>query len=153
MDDVMDLQRRKFIDYMTSLYREGYLDDQFTQLQKLEDESSPNFVKEIVTLFFQDSDKLIENLAKALQHHVVDFNQVSNHAHQLKGSSSSVGANKIKNICAMFRGYCEEKNHDACLACLQTLQHEYNVLKNKFEHLFKLEHDIVSIGGTIPTMD
>ncbi|KAH9613453.1 hypothetical protein KSS87_007809, partial [Heliosperma pusillum] len=110
--DVVNLLQRQYIDYITSLYREGYLDDQFTQLQKLADESSPDFVDDIVTLFFQDSDKLIENLARALEQHVVDFNQVSNHAHQLKGSSSSVGANKVKNICAMFRGYCEEKNRD-----------------------------------------
>ncbi|KAH9614181.1 hypothetical protein KSS87_009653 [Heliosperma pusillum] len=151
--DVVNLLQRQYIDYITSLYREGYLDDQFTQLQKLADESSPDFVDDIVTLFFQDSDKLIENLARALEQHVVDFNQVSNHAHQLKGSSSSVGANKVKNICAMFRGYCEEKNRDVCVACLQSLQQEISVLKKKFEYLFKLEQDILNNGGIIPTMD
>lgn len=42
------------------------MDDQFTQLQKLADESNPDFVFEVVTLFFQDSEKLIDNLTKAL---------------------------------------------------------------------------------------
>ncbi|KAK9757257.1 hypothetical protein RND81_01G152300 [Saponaria officinalis] len=152
MEVVPQLQKQ-FIDYMTSLYTEGYVDDQFTQLQKLADESSPDFVNEIVTLFFQDSEKLIIDLAKTLEQPIVDFNKVSNHAHQFKGSSSSVGANKVKNICALFRGYCEQRNRDACLACLQNLQQEYNILKKKFEYLFKLEQEIVKNGGRIPTMD
>ncbi|KAL9235825.1 hypothetical protein vseg_010559 [Gypsophila vaccaria] len=151
--EVVQMLQRQFIDYMTSLYREGYLDDQFTQLQKLADESSPDFVYEVVTLFFQDSEKLILNLSIALEQPVVEFNQVSNHAHQFKGSSSSIGANKVKNVCVMFRGYCEEKNRDACLTCLQNLRQEYIALKKKFEYLFKLEQEIVNNGGTIPTMD
>ncbi|KAH9620695.1 hypothetical protein KSS87_005210 [Heliosperma pusillum] len=111
--DVVPRLQMGLIDYMTSLYREGYLDDQFKQLQLLADESSPDFVKEVVTLFFQDSEKLIANLAKALEQPEVDFNQVSNHAHQFKGSSSSIGANRVKNQCVHFRAYCEEKNRDA----------------------------------------
>jgi len=129
-----------------------FLDDQYKQLQMLADESSPDFVYEVVSLFFQDSEKLIENLAKALDKSDVDFNQVSNHAHQFKGSSSSIGANRVKNQCVHFRAYCEEKNRDACLACLQILEQEYNILKKKFEILFKLEKQIIQNGGTIPTI-
>ncbi|XP_010684728.1 histidine-containing phosphotransfer protein 1 isoform X1 [Beta vulgaris subsp. vulgaris] len=151
--DVVQLLERQFIDYMKSLYMEHYLDDQFTQLQKLADESNPDFVYEVVTLFFQDSEKLIDNLTKALNLQVIDFNQVANHAHQFKGSSSSIGAHRVKNQCVKFRAYCEERNHDGCLTVLQDLQQEYIVLKKKFEILFQLEQDIVKNGGTIPTMD
>lgn len=44
----------------------GFLDDQFNQLQQLQDESNPDFVVELVTLFFEDSEKLINELAKDL---------------------------------------------------------------------------------------
>ncbi|PWA55628.1 histidine-containing phosphotransmitter 1 [Artemisia annua] len=104
--------QRQFIEYTTSLYNEGYLDDQFTQLQKLQDESNPDFVVEVVSLFFEDSEKLLNNLATALQQNIVDYKQVDSHVHQFKGSSSSIGAQRVTSVCVLFRNCCEEKNLD-----------------------------------------
>jgi hypothetical protein len=44
----------------------GILDAQFLQLQQLQDESNPDFVVEVVTLFFDDSEKLLNDIARAL---------------------------------------------------------------------------------------
>ncbi|KZV32389.1 histidine-containing phosphotransfer protein 1-like [Dorcoceras hygrometricum] len=111
MENVGQLQRQ-YVDFVTSLYHEGFLDEQFVQLQKLQDECNPDFVVEVVSLYFEDSEKLMNNLATALQQHVVDFKQVDAHVHQFKGSSSSIGAQRVKNLCVVFRDYCEEKNLD-----------------------------------------
>ncbi|XP_057508183.1 histidine-containing phosphotransfer protein 1-like isoform X2 [Actinidia eriantha] len=108
--DVISQLQRQFVDYSTSLYREGFLDDQFIQLQKLQDESNPDFVFEVVSLFFEDSEKLLNNLATALQQQIVDYKQVDAHVHQFKGSSSSIGAQRVKNVCVAFKNFCEEKN-------------------------------------------
>ncbi|GJV99500.1 histidine-containing phosphotransfer protein 1-like protein [Tanacetum coccineum] len=130
--------QRQFIEHTTSLYNEGYLDDQFTQLQKLQDESNPDFVVEVVSLFFEDSEKLLNNLATVLQQKIVDYKQVDSHVHQFKGSSSSIGAQRVTSVCVLFRNCCEEKNLDGCLRCLQQLKHEYINVRSKLEALFRV---------------
>lgn len=45
---------------------QGYLDEQFVQLEELQDDVNPNFVEEIVTLFYRDSTRLILNIEQAL---------------------------------------------------------------------------------------
>ncbi|KAJ6722023.1 HISTIDINE-CONTAINING PHOSPHOTRANSFER PROTEIN 1 [Salix viminalis] len=40
----------------------GFLDAQFQQLQLLQDESNPDFVAEVVSLFFEDSERLLTGL-------------------------------------------------------------------------------------------
>ncbi|XP_065007789.1 histidine-containing phosphotransfer protein 1-like isoform X1 [Musa acuminata AAA Group] len=106
-----NLQRR-YIDFTSTLFREGFLDSQYTQLQQLQDESNPDFVTEVVTLFFQDSEKLQDELSRTLDQEVVDFKKVAAHVHQLKGSSASIGAQRVKNVCMAFRICCEEMNRE-----------------------------------------
>ncbi|XWS39087.1 hypothetical protein CRYUN_Cryun18bG0020000 [Craigia yunnanensis] len=150
--EVGQMQRR-LVDYTKSLSMEGFLDGQFLLLQQLQDESNPDFVVEVVSLFFGDSDKLLNDLTMVLDQPNVDFKKVDALVHQLKGSSSSIGAQRVKNACIAFRNYCEEQNIEACLRCLQQVNQEYCVVKNKLETLFRLEQQIVGAGGSIPMME
>uniref|UniRef100_A0A5B7B444 Histidine-containing phosphotransfer protein n=1 Tax=Davidia involucrata TaxID=16924 RepID=A0A5B7B444_DAVIN len=149
MEGLFQLQRQ-LVDYTTSLYNEGFLDDQFTQLQQLQDESNPDFVVEVVSLFFEDSDRLLNELSKALVEQSVDFKKVDAHVHQLKGSSSSIGAQRVQRVCIAFRNYCDEKNSEGCLKCLQQVKNEYSLVKNKLESLFKLQQQLSAARGSIP---
>ncbi|CAN1807856.1 Histidine-containing phosphotransfer protein 1, partial [Linum perenne] len=91
----------------------GFLDSQFAQLQLLQDERNPDLVVEVVSLFFEDSDRLLDDLTKALPQQGVDFKKVDAHVHQLKSSSSR------------------------SLRCLQQVKQEYYLVKNKLENLIR----------------
>ncbi|GMH08347.1 hypothetical protein Nepgr_010187 [Nepenthes gracilis] len=147
--DLIEMQRQ-FAEYSASLFREGFLDSQFTQLQQLQDESNPDFVLEVVSLFFDGSERLLNDLTLSLEQEMVDFKKVDAHVHQLKGSSSSIGAQRVKNACIAFRNCCELQIPEACRAYLQQVKQEYLLVKNKLQTLLKMEQQIVAAGGSIP---
>ncbi|KAJ8529448.1 hypothetical protein K7X08_036283 [Anisodus acutangulus] len=151
MESVNQLQR-KLAEYTASLYNEKILDEQFIQLQQLQDENNPDFVVEVVSLFFEDSERLLNELAKALNQTNVDFKKLDANVHQLKGSSSSIGAQTVQRVCIAFRNYCDERNVEGCLQCLQQVKNEYTLVKNKLETLFKLEKQFVDAGGSFPVV-
>ncbi|ERN13118.1 hypothetical protein AMTR_s00040p00173990 [Amborella trichopoda] len=90
----------------------GCLDEQFHQLQLLQDESNPGFVAEVISLFCDDSEKILTELTRILAQDVVEFNNITAFVHQLKGSSSSIGAHKVKLACNKFRTCCENTNKE-----------------------------------------
>lgn len=151
--DAISQWRKQWFDYIQYLRQEGFLDDQFVQLKKLQDENTPDFVVEVISVFFQDSEKLLNNMANSFEQKVVDFKQLDAHVHQFKGSSASIGAMRIKNVCVNFRNNCEAQNLEGCLRCLQQLQQECSVLKNKLEKLLNLERQIMAAGGSIPVLE
>ncbi|CAN4108668.1 unnamed protein product [Withania somnifera] len=144
--------QRKLAEYTASLYNEKILDEQFIQLQQLQDESNPDFVVEVVSLFFEDSERLLNELAKSLNQANVDFKKLDAYVHQLKGSSSSIGAQRVQRVCIAFRNYCDDRNVEGCLKCLQQVKNEYTLVKNKLETLFKLEKQYVDAGGSFPVL-
>ncbi|XP_073110752.1 pseudo histidine-containing phosphotransfer protein 2 isoform X2 [Elaeis guineensis] len=97
-----------------SLVDQGYLDEQFYELEELEDEASPNFVEEVVTLFFCDSSRLVANIEQALEKCPQDFRRLGSLAHQLKDSTTR------------------------CQGSFQKVKREHAILKQKLEAYFQL---------------
>ncbi|KAG6581927.1 histidine-containing phosphotransfer protein 6-like, partial [Cucurbita argyrosperma subsp. argyrosperma] len=130
------------------LFHQGILDEQFLQLQQLEDESSPNFVSEVVNIYFQESERLLKNLrALLIERELTDYKKMGNHLNQLMGSSSSIGANRVRNVCIAFRANSEQNNRAGCLGTLEVLEHEYCYLKSKLHELFQIEQQRVLGAG------
>ncbi|KAJ0264234.1 Histidine-containing phosphotransfer protein 4 [Hirschfeldia incana] len=117
---------------------QGYLDEQFIELEELQDDVNPNFVEEVATLYFKDSARLINNIDQALERGSFDFNRLDSYMHQFKGSSSSIGASKVKTECTMFREYCRVGNAEGCLRTFQQVKKEHARLRKKLEHYFQL---------------
>ena len=81
----------------------GLLDDQFDQLLQLQQEDSPGFLQEIITLFFTDSSSKFAKLDQLLAQQPVSFQEVDQTVHQLKGSSASLGARQVADLCIQVR--------------------------------------------------
>ncbi|KAJ7538683.1 hypothetical protein O6H91_11G059200 [Diphasiastrum complanatum] len=150
--DVAKLQRQH-VDLTHALFKEGFLDDQFTQLQQLQDSTNPDFVAEVVALFFEDTDRLLSELTRALEQDPVDYKKVDAYVHQFKGSSSSIGAHRVKVVCITFRTCCDEGNRQGCWQALQQVKHEFILIKSRLEVLLQLEQQILAAGGEIPFME
>ncbi|PIN22035.1 Two-component phosphorelay intermediate involved in MAP kinase cascade regulation [Handroanthus impetiginosus] len=114
------------------LFHQGVLDEQFLQLQQLQDESSPNFVSEVVNIYFHESEKLVDK-------EFSDYKKMGVHLNQFMGSSSSIGAQRVRNVCVAFRAASEQNNRPGCLRALELLEYEYCYLKNKLHELFQIE--------------
>ncbi|XP_027928512.1 histidine-containing phosphotransfer protein 4 [Vigna unguiculata] len=136
MDKIHSLRQVAAIKH--SLFDQGYLDEQFIQLEELQDDANPNFVEEIVTLYYRDSSRLITNLDQTLERNPLDFNKLDTIMHQFKGSSSSIGAKKVKAECTLFREYCRARNGEGCRRSFQQMKKEYATLRKKLETYFQM---------------
>ncbi|CAM8933263.1 unnamed protein product [Rhodiola kirilowii] len=144
--------QKQYLDYVASLFNEEVLDEQFIQVHRMKNESNPNLVINLASAFFRDSEKLINSMSEILEKQLVDFRKVYEIAQQLRGSSSIVGAAKIKNICAEFRNLCDSKNVEMMKRYVQQMQFENSVLKSKLDTLFRLEKQIQASGGAVPAL-
>ncbi|XP_062157138.1 histidine-containing phosphotransfer protein 4-like isoform X1 [Alnus glutinosa] len=120
-----------------SFFDQGFLDEQFVQLEELQDDANPNFVEEVVTLYYRDSSRQILNIDQALERNPLDFNKLDTYMHQFKGSSTSIGAKKVKAECTQFREYCKAGNGEGCMRTFQQVKKEYAILKRKLEAYFQ----------------
>ncbi|WVZ99311.1 hypothetical protein U9M48_044634 [Paspalum notatum var. saurae] len=116
----------------------GYLDEQFCLIEDLQDEASPNFTEEVVSLFFKDSTRLMTNIEQAMEKNPRDFNRWDANMQQLKGSCSSIGASRMKNECTLFRNCCGDENAEGCMRSFQKLKREHGALRQKLESYFQL---------------
>ncbi|KAG5537781.1 hypothetical protein RHGRI_025029 [Rhododendron griersonianum] len=109
---------RQLANMRKALFDQGYLDEQFVQLEELQDDVNPNFVEEIVTLFYRDSTRLILNIEQALEKSSLDFSKLDTYMHQLKGKTTR------------------------CKRTFQQLKKEYSTLKKKLETYFQFARQI-----------
>ncbi|ERN03721.1 hypothetical protein AMTRI_Chr05g65860 [Amborella trichopoda] len=133
---------------LSSLFHQGVLDDHFSQLQRLQDHDSPNFVVEVVSIYFRESEKLLTTLrALLLERECTDYKKMGTHLNRLMGSSSSIGANRVRNVCVALRTFSERSNRAGCINSLEQLEYEQCLLKSKLHELFQLEQQRLMASG------
>ncbi|CAN6540005.1 unnamed protein product [Malus baccata var. baccata] len=102
--------------------RMSYLDpQQFVQLEELQDDANPNFVEEIVTLFYKDSARLFQKIEQALYSRPIDFAKLDDYMHQFRGSSSR------------------------CVRALERVKQEHQTLRIHLENYFQSAEKLAMI--------
>ena len=89
----------QMVHWVQQMTQHGLLDDQFDQLLQLQTEDGPGFLQEVITLYFCDSSSKLAKLDQILAHQPVSFQEVDQTVHQLKGSSASLGACQVADLC------------------------------------------------------
>ncbi|KAL8244796.1 hypothetical protein R6Q59_011054 [Mikania micrantha] len=88
--------------------------------------------------FFSDSMRLIHNVETALKNYPMDFCKLDDYMHQFMGSSSSIGAKKVKEECIQFQECCKATNADGCIRAFHRVKQEHSTLKRKLETYFQI---------------
>jgi osomolarity two-component system phosphorelay intermediate protein YPD1 len=84
--------------------------DTFDQILEMDDdEDDRDFSKGIVYGFFEQAESTFENMDKALNDK--DFDSLSSLGHFLKGSSATLGLNKVRDACEKIQ-HCKEELPD-----------------------------------------
>ncbi|XP_068638726.1 pseudo histidine-containing phosphotransfer protein 5-like [Aristolochia californica] len=129
---------RQVANMRKSLFDQGFLDEQFVQLEELQDDINPNFVEEVVSSFYKDSIRTMVNLEAALEQRPLDFSKLDSYMHTFKGSCSSIGARRLKSECSHFRDFCRELNSEGCFKTYQLVKKEHDTLRKKLETYFQV---------------
>mmetsp|Transcript_5257 Transcript_5257/g.18356 ORF Transcript_5257/g.18356 Transcript_5257/m.18356 type:complete len:161 (-) Transcript_5257:33-515(-) len=118
---------------------EGTLDDQFSQLQQLQDDGSPDFVSEVVSLYFGDSSAKLKKIRALMSEEPLNTSDLDSTIHQFKGSSASVGAPKIAALCAQFRELLQKQDVPGMRKCLEDIEVGYEKVKDVLQELLDLD--------------
>ncbi|KAF7046668.1 hypothetical protein CFC21_055685 [Triticum aestivum] len=115
---------------VANMFTAGLLDDQFRQLEMLQDEGNPDFVAKVVMLFCEEGEHIIGELTKQFlcfcrDQPCVDYGKVDTFVDQLWGNSAYVGAQRVKNTCIQFHACCQEKSKVGCLKTLDSLRNDF----------------------------
>jgi len=126
---------------------QGILDQQYTQLTSIQDDSEPTFLREVYELYFEDAWKKLGKLGAMLAAPNTCRRDVDALVHQLKGSSSSVGLCALAGLCKRFREVSEGKedgtdaNMKELMLLNDQLQEAYSAAKDPIMQLLNLEEE------------
>ena len=130
---------------LSELFAQGSLDEeQFSQLQMLQDESNEGFLAEIITLYLEDTEGKLRSLREMLATQNVDHTELESIFHQLKGSSSSVGASEVAKLCVECRDLSLTKGPVEVAAAVDHIFQTFEELKTRLQQLLQLQSQLAA---------
>ncbi|KAF3765856.1 hypothetical protein M406DRAFT_356087 [Cryphonectria parasitica EP155] len=113
----------------------------FTQILEMdEDETEREFSKPLVLNFFEQAEETFEKMEKALEEK--NLEDLSGLGHFLKGSSATLGFNKVRDSCQIIQQYGHKQTVDGVdepdeKVCLNKITDAIKTLKTDFADLEK----------------
>ncbi|TPX10980.1 uncharacterized protein E0L32_008017 [Thyridium curvatum] len=113
----------------------------FSQILEMdEDENEREFSKPLVFGFFEQAEETFEKMDKALEEK--NLNELSALGHFLKGSSATLGFNKVRDSCQVIQQYGHRLNVDGTpetdeAVCLRRITDALKTVKVDFEEVQK----------------
>ncbi|KAK9999539.1 hypothetical protein SO802_019142 [Lithocarpus litseifolius] len=120
---------------------EGYVNDQFWQIQQMKKTTQPDYAVRAVTSYCMSAQNLFTQLTDHINQENVDFHQVNVSACELFEQSNSVGAAHVKHACV------ELHDKDYCSKTLYWIKNEFSQLKRKFETVVQLKMKKLEFRG------
>ncbi|KAK6136022.1 hypothetical protein DH2020_030232 [Rehmannia glutinosa] len=136
----------------TAFTRNGLVDHNFRQCHSLKDDAGLSFFLDLIQIFLADVQTAVKNMAKTLKLPVVDYNEMHLQYIKLKGSSSCIGACRIREACTHLGLAIDNKFKDGAAAfvavrsdvhlthkALIRIKHEYKSLRDKLDSIVKVK--------------
>jgi histidine-containing phosphotransfer protein len=91
------------------------------------------------TMCAQDSGAKIDRIGQLLSNSPPDYHELDQLVHQFKGSSASLGAAQIAQLCIRLRESCQQQDQATCVALQHGIRAAYADLKTRLEAFMQLE--------------
>ncbi|GMY15851.1 histidine-containing phosphotransfer protein 5-like [Fagus crenata] len=111
--------------YVQSLFDEGIVNDQFSQIHTLKSEEEPEHVLQLIDTYFVDVEITLSELTSYIDCPDVDFSKLAELAHKVEERSSwYIGAAHVRLACGDLIQACDQMNKEKALIWI----------KNEFSH-------------------
>ncbi|KAM7522505.1 hypothetical protein LguiA_012407 [Lonicera macranthoides] len=141
----LDYQKRLLDHFIQAMYLEGYINNEFLQLQTMKQTARPDFVVREVTLYCVAAQNLFVAMSYAMEQDEVDFYKLDVNARDMYDRSSSIGAQQVKMACCEIVHSCQEFNKDKCYLALNWTKKVFSKLRANFETLVQMERKIIDM--------
>jgi HPt (histidine-containing phosphotransfer) domain-containing protein len=100
--------------------------------------SSPAFMTKLCGVFFADSTTLLGRMEAAIG--ARNYGEFRSHVHALKGSSASMGTDRLTRLCATLDGYADAELRLQGLKVVRQLQDEISAARRELDRFLQDKH-------------
>ncbi|XP_074326601.1 histidine-containing phosphotransfer protein 1-like [Apium graveolens] len=141
---------RQHADLCTFFYREGIFAKDFIDLHRMQDpdDPDPEYLKEIVDVFFRDVESRLNEVDILVEEQEVDYRKLEENVVSFRESSERNARFLVLTLLLAPDNQRLAEHHKKCVRCLRHLKYDYYVIKRNLGTLLQLENQILAAGGT-----